>query len=196
MNLKRLGMAVVVLGATATVFAQTVQQSNHDIVPAWEISGSYEAMRANTAAGQCGCFWMNGGGGGVTANLNRAVGLVADLSAAHASGINGTTEGLTVFNYQFGPRYSLRTHSRFTPYGQFLLGGSRVSSNYAFYGSGSNFFASTLGAGVQFKASRHFALTLLEADWVFSNAVNTGNYRQNNLKLATGAVYRFGERKR
>ena len=45
-------------------------------------------------------------------NMPRDFSLVADLAAAHAGNLGGTTQAITVFNFLFGPRYSLRGVSK------------------------------------------------------------------------------------
>jgi hypothetical protein len=162
--------------------------------PQVEVPLYFQLIHANAPPGDCGCFWMAGGGGGLVYNINRHWGAVADFVGAHASNISGGSEDLTIFNYQFGPRYSYRNHTRFTPYGQALLGGSNVSSNNAVYGSGTNVFSSTVGGGFSVRLSDHFAVIPLEAGWMFSQAPNNDNDRQNNLKLSFVLVLRFAGR--
>src|SRR5882762_8666615 len=196
MRLKKLSMMALALEVTVSALAQTAPVQTFGLdknqTPAWEIPLSYDLFRANAPAGQCGCFWMNGGGSGLVVNAKHGISLVADLTAVHTDKINKTGEALTIFDYQFGPRYSFRTHSRFTPYAQVLIGGSHLSSNY--YGGGSNYFGSTVGGGVRLRVHRYLALTLGEADWALSKATNNNSDRQNSLRVTTGVVFLFGPR--
>ncbi len=116
---------------------------------------------------------------------------MADLSAAHAGNITGASQSITVFNYLFGPRYTLgRGSKRFTSYGQFLIGGSHEYSNYALVSS-ANAFAFSLGGGLNARLSHHVGLNLIELDWVHSLLPNGSNDRQNDLRINTGIILRF-----
>jgi outer membrane immunogenic protein len=159
--------------------------------PEIELPIGFNAFWTNAPAGRCGCFWLIGGGTGVVANFTPRLSGVIDLVRAQASNINGTNEHLTIFNYQLGPRFSLRRHSRWVPYGQFLVGGTSVSFNHALYGQGGNVFSSTLGGGVTARLNNRIGLTVGEADWMFSKENNNVNSRQNNLRFTSGIIFRF-----
>lgn len=199
MCFKKWMLLTILAGTAAGAFGQTVPLQKAELeknqAAAWEVPVSYDLFRANIPPGRSECFWMNGIGTGLVANAKHGISFVADLTLVQAGNINNTSQNLTVFNYQFGPRYSLRTHSRLTPYAQALVGGSHISSNYVFYSPGINSFASTLGGGVQVRVSHHFAITPGEADWVFSNAGNGVRDTQNNLRITAGFVLLFGSRK-
>ena len=160
--------------------------------PVLQVGVQYQATRANAPPGQCGCFWMEGGG--VQANLSVRPNWSAmfDVYYGSNSKVNGTDEQLSIFNYVLGPRYSYRTTTRYTPYAQVLAGASHVSSNYVVYSSNNTFLAAQLGAGVEANLTPHISAVPLEADWVYSRAVNGVNTRQNNLRVGVGVVYRFG----
>jgi outer membrane immunogenic protein len=160
---------------------------------ALEIGLGYAYFHANAPPAECGCFSLNGGGGNLVINMPRGVSLVADLTAAHANQINGTTQSISIFNYLFGPRYSYRTSSRYRPYGQVLVGGSEEFSNYAFV-QDKNALAVSAGGGVSRVLNRHIAWNLVEADYVYSRLPNARNNDQNDLRVSTGIVFRFGPR--
>ena len=160
--------------------------------PLLQVSGQYEATHANAPPGQCGCFWMQGGGIQINLSVRPAWSAMVDLSYAHNGAIDKTDETLTVTNFLIGPRYSRRTGSRFTPYGQVLAGGSHVGSNYAIYTSNNTFLGAEAGVGVEMYVTPRIAAVPLEGNWVFSRAVNGVNTRQNNLRVGIGVVYRLG----
>ena len=162
--------------------------------PVIEVPVSLQLFHANAPPSGCGCFWMYGGGAGVVWNLSAHWSGVVDLGRAQASKINGTNQNLSIFNYQVGPRYSLRNHTKWTPYAQVLLGGSEVSSNYSIYQGGKNSFSSTMGGGLTMRVSKHIGITVAEGSWMHAQAVNGVNSRQNNLRLTTGIVFRFPSR--
>ena len=78
MRLKKLSMMALALGVTVSTLAQTAPVQTFGLdknqTPAWEIPLSYDLFRANAPAGQCGCFWMNGGGSGLVVNANGSRG--------------------------------------------------------------------------------------------------------------------------
>jgi outer membrane immunogenic protein len=158
-----------------------------------ELGFDYTYFHVNAPPMRCGCFSMNGGGGSLVINMPHGMSLVADLAGAHASRINGTAQSISIFNYLAGPRYSYRTSSRFTPYGQVLFGGSEELSNYA-YVANRNAFALSAGGGVSRVLNRHLAWTLVEADYVYSRLPNAVNNHQNDLRVSTGLTLRLGPR--
>ncbi|MGD0646462.1 MAG: hypothetical protein ABR971_00620 [Acidobacteriaceae bacterium] len=158
-----------------------------------DVGLDYAYVRANAPPAACGCFSMNGGGGNLVINMRHGVSAVADLQATHANNLNGTPQTITVFDYLFGPRYSYRTGSRFTPYAQVLLGGSDELSNYAFVRN-TQAFAVSGGGGVSRLLSRHFAWNIVEVDYVYSRLPNAVNDHQNDLRVTTGLAFRFGPR--
>jgi outer membrane immunogenic protein len=163
--------------------------------PVLQLSLQYDATHANAPpSGGCGCFWMQGGGMQLDFTIHRNWSAAADLYGAGASQINGTDERLSLFNYVFGPRYSLWNHTRYTPYAQALFGGSEVFSNFTAYGKGRTFFAAQVGGGLQYHLNRFLSVVPVEANWVHSQAVNGVNDRQNNLRLGAGITFRIGPR--
>ena len=158
-----------------------------------DVGLNYAYVRANAPPAACGCFSMNGGGGNLVINLQHGVSLVADLQATHANNINGTPQTITIFDYLFGPRYSYRSASRFTPYAQVLLGGSDELSNYAFVRN-SQAFAVGGGGGVSRLLNRHFTWNIVEVDYVYSRLPNAVNDHQNDLRVTTGIAFRIGPR--
>ena len=162
-------------------------------VSAVDVGLDYAYVRANAGPAACGCFSMNGGGGNLVVNMPRGLSLLADLQATHANHINGTPQTITVLDYLFGPRYSYRSRSRFTPFAQVLVGGSEEFSNYGPTANG-NAFALGAGGGVSRVMGRHFAWNLVEVDYVYSRLPNAVNDHQNDLRVTTGFAFRIGPR--
>ena len=159
-----------------------------------QVSGQFQLTHANAPPGQCGCFWMEGGGAQVNRSFTPTWGAAIDVYYGRNGQINNTDEQISIFNYLLGPRYTYRTLHRYTPYGQALVGASRVSSNYYAYKSGNTYLAAQAGIGVEWWVNRHLSAVPFEGDWVFSRAVNGVNTRQNNLRVGVGVVYRLGPR--
>ena len=137
-------------------------------------------------------FHQNGGSGYIEYNLNRTVGLVADLG-----GYTGDFNRQT-FTYLFGPRLNLRT-ARFVPYVQFLFGGANEwgvvrGTNVS---TTQNGFAYAAGGGLDVNVTRHFAVKPFQLEYLSTQIPQLGsnlNSVQNNLRYSAGIVYRFGAR--
>ena len=157
-----------------------------------QVGVQFQATHANAPPGQCGCFWMEGGGVQILRSFRPSLGAVVDVYYGSNGAINGTDEQISIFNYVAGPRYTYRNATRYTPFGQIEAGASRVSSNYYAYQSGTTNFAVQAGLGVEVYLTPRIAAVPLQADWVHSTALNGVNSRQNNLRAGFGVVYRFG----
>ena len=154
----------------------------------------YAYFHANAPPAECGCFSMNGGGSNLVINMPRGFSLVADVTAAYANKVDGTTQNISILNFMGGARYSYRTTKRWTPYAQVLLGGSEEYSNDAYLGGGKTAFSVSGGGGVTRVLSRHFAWNVVEADYVYSQLPNAKNDVQNDLRVSTGIAFRIGPR--
>jgi outer membrane immunogenic protein len=182
------------LGVSSRAQAQTIFGTAPGQVPVLETSLGYTFIHANAPPGQCGCFSASGGFGSAVVNMPRGFSIVADLNAIHAGNVGGTSQTITVFNYLFGPRYSMRTLSkRFVPYTQILGGRSQEFSSYAAVGNitGSAFSA---GGGVTTVLKPHLGWTIVEADWIQSRISNAQNNLQNDLRISTALTFRLGPR--
>ena len=199
----RFGSLVRLTALSALLFAASAygQQRAPEIfgndrgqTPVLELGAGYTYVHANAPPALCGCFSANGGYGSAVFNLPRGFSLVADLAAVHAGNIGGATQSITVFNYLFGPRYSLRGVSkRFVPYAQVLGGGSEEMSSYTAVQNrmGSAF---SVGGGVSTTLRPHFGWTIVEADWFQSRLPNAKNNLQNDVRVSTGFTFRLGPR--
>lgn len=161
-----------------------------------DVTLAYSAGRTNGVVGGCGCFWMSGAKAEANANFGRGLSVVAEAGGEHAANIHSANESLSFVTYLFGPRYSVRTHSRFVPFVQFLVGGvhgfdalfptqnqsTTVPDALAFAG----------GGGLNINFSRHVAMRAFQADYMQTQLPNGGNDRQNHLRLAAGIVLRLG----
>jgi opacity protein-like surface antigen len=150
-----------------------------DQTPTAELFGGYSYF--HSSAGGLGLN-ANGGSTSLAINPNHWLGFVADFGGYHGS-INPV--GITNFTYLFGPRFSYRSKSRVTPFGQVLFGGIHQTAS-AFGGSGSqNAFAMTVGGGLDLKADSHWSWRMVQAEYLYSNLTN----QQNNTRISTGVVY-------
>ena len=72
-----------------------------------------------------------------------------------------------------------------------LAGGSEELSNYAFV-QNRNAFAISAGGGVSRVLTSHLAWSIVEVDYIYSRLPNAVNDHQNDLRVSTGIVLRFG----
>jgi hypothetical protein len=198
MRFEKTTLLAVLVALSTTLSAEVRKPEQFGIdpgqTPVMEISLGYTFLRTNAPPGQCGCFGLNGGFSSLVVNTPHGISMVADLSAAHAANVAGTAQSITVLNYLFGPRYSLRTVSRrFTPYVQVLAGGSQEMSNYTFAQTVKGVGISG-GGGVSKTFNPRIGWNVVEADWVHSQIPNAQSDRQNYLRISSAITFRFGTR--
>ncbi|MGA3328987.1 MAG: hypothetical protein ABSF45_31445 [Terriglobia bacterium] len=163
-----------------------------------EVSLGYSLVRANTPPGQCGCFNMNGLSGEFATGLGHGFSVVADLGGYHQGNVVGSGLSLWMVNYLFGPRVSYRRSKHWTPFAQFLVGGSHVSGTL--YGSSTgvsgsaNGFSLSTGGGLDWNATRHVSVRLFQLEYLNTRLPNSSNNVQNNLRYTAGVVFHFGKK--
>ena len=157
--------------------------------------------------------WLNGGSTSIAFNFNRYLGLVGDfggfgdtqlrLNGAANPSIVQDSSG-SVYTYLAGPRLSYRGHGRITPFAQALFGGihaSEVTLSSGCTAAGctplpaENTFAMTAGGGLDIKVHQHFAIRIIQAEYLmtrFDNLTTGAAATQNDMRLSSGIVFRFG----
>ena len=191
-HLRSAALLVLVLSLPWALNAQAISMGGaREDMSRLEFGANFNYFHANAPPGQCGCFWMYGGSGAVVYNITPKWAGVADLMVGHATNVDNSMQNITIFNYLFGPRYTRRNSSRFTPYGQVLIGGAKEDVNFVFT-INRNAFGFLGGGGVTMPVKRKFGLTLVEADWIYTRIPNAKNNRQNDLRIMTGIIYHFG----
>ncbi|HYL92238.1 MAG TPA: hypothetical protein VEW69_03680 [Alphaproteobacteria bacterium] len=208
--MRKIFALVFLLGSTATIMA--AQE-----IPKIELFGGYNYTNSNAAlTGRPVSF--NGWSSSVAFNFNKWVGMVADGGGAYRSEevppftvnfpciinpticpppftIPGETRSQRLYTYSFGPRFSYRNDSRFTPFGHVLFGGGRVTDSHKIIGGGRFTEASgshvlTLGGGVDYRLTNRLALrtqTDLQQSRFFSDL-------HDGFRLSTGLVFNFGKK--
>jgi outer membrane immunogenic protein len=143
-----------------------------------DVSVGYSYFRLGGSGG----INQNGVSGSVAYNLKSFdwLGIVGDFGGYHASPLGVS---LNTYTYLFGPRLTLRNPSKFNPFGQVLLGGSRLTAG----GGSSNQFAYSLGAGVDIGLLPHLALRP-QVDYV---GLNTPGSHTNCTRVSAGLVVHF-----
>jgi outer membrane immunogenic protein len=169
---------LALLAVIAFVLPVKAQQE----IPKADVYVGYDFARVNAAGSS---FNFNGGSGQFAYNVNNWLGAVGDLGGYYTS--NGFHAG--IISYLFGPRVNLRGHGRVTPFAQVLLGGARSIDI-----SSQNTFAMTVGGGVDFQVSEHFAIRPAQAEYFLTKFTDGASNRQNNFRYSAGVVFRFGKR--
>jgi outer membrane protein OmpA-like peptidoglycan-associated protein/opacity protein-like surface antigen len=157
--------------------------------------------------------WLNGGSTSIAFNFNRYLGVVGDfggfgdtqlrLNGAANPAIVQDSSG-SVYTYLAGPRLSYRRHERITPFAQVLFGGihaSQVTLSSGCTAAGcmplpaENTFAMTAGGGLDIRVRQHLAIRILQAEYLmtrFDNLATGTSATQNDMRLSSGIVLRFG----
>jgi hypothetical protein len=141
--------------------------------------------------------WNNyGGTGSFTYNASRWLGLTGEFGNygfSRSVPPSFTPEG-GFQTYLFGPRLNYRHFDYFVPFAELLVGGMHADGNVT--GSNSqNSFALAAGGGVDIVFHKNFAWRFAQIDYLMTNASGpflAANSRQNNLRLGTGLVLRWG----
>ncbi len=190
---------------TPLATAANANSSNEDepgrTTPKWEASVGYSYTSFHPGV-PFDDLSLHGASGGFVFNVHKYLGLVVDFGGGRFSRRLSPTTRLNggVFTYLFGPRLNLRRFDRFVPFAEFLVGGAR--SGGALTGtsnSGYDSFAVATGGGVDVVLTRNLAWRFAQIDFLmtnFSGPTVGGNSRQDNLRLGSGLVFRFGNEKR
>ena len=164
------------------------------LLPRFEINGGYSYINFDPGD-PFRNFNNHGGTGGFTYNANRVLGLTAEVGGYNGHrDVNGVRQSASLTSYLFGPRLNLRMFDHFVPFAEFLFGGA--NGNLGFTGDQSqNAFALAAGGGVDVVLTKNLAWRFAQIDYLmtnFSGPSLNANARQNNLRLGSGLVLRFG----
>ena len=155
----------------------------------FDVSGTYQFVRFNPGNG-ASSENCQGGSGSVGAYFSARIGVVGEFGGCKVTGL---PSGVTAheLSYLFGPRvYFPMSRGRVFPFVQGLFGGDRFSGGVSGVGSGSsNAFAAAVGGGADVTLSRHVSLRAVQFDYFYTR-FNSAS--QNNFRLQSGIVYRFG----
>jgi outer membrane protein OmpA-like peptidoglycan-associated protein/opacity protein-like surface antigen len=164
------------------------------IVPKFEIAGMFDYVNFNPGGG-FSSFNNYGGSGSFTWNPSRWIGLTEELGGlSYNRNVNGSSVHGGITTYLLGPRLNLRKFDYFIPYVEFLLGGAHAGPPMT-GASSQSAFALAAGGGVDIALTRNIVWRFAEIDYLMTNFSGPslgGNARQDNLRLGTGIVLRFG----
>jgi outer membrane protein OmpA-like peptidoglycan-associated protein len=185
----------------------TVATAQEPPPPKWELFGGYSFLYpASDVHGELPGALLplsspmesnpRGIGLSATYDFNRWLGLTLDASTHWGSGESTLFRRLddaAFSNLSLGPRLTFR-HKHFTPFLEALVGDHRLMPD-AFHDIDK--LGVMLGGGLDLNFSRHFALRLLRADYVYSNyqygsTSVTARTELRGLRLQAGVNFMFG----
>lgn len=157
--------------------------------PTLELSGGYAHTNFHAPPG-----WPNVNGFYLSVGLNitRWFQIYGDGDMQFGSIPQGNTR---MYGDHIGARFYKRTAGDFfNPYAEFLVGASRLDLNLTPGGQkySEHGFSFRAGGGLDLQLSPHWAIRAIEADYYRTPFLNS---HQNNLWLATGVVFTFGNGK-
>lgn len=183
--------------------------------PRGEVAFDYSYVRfaPNVPGSQGHSF--NGGGGNIVLNINRYLGIKADLQGYGSTtsrfviapgpnfptGVNANVQG-NLFTYMFGPQIKVHT-PRIQPFVHALFGGAHSNvyanafKNICVTGvcsfstaPANNAFAMAFGGGVDIPIGHVVAIRPAEVDYLYTNFTNRfNNSNQNNFRYSGGIVF-------
>lgn len=159
-------------------------RAQEQATPAWEVSGGYSYLDADLGHSN---FRLNGATASATENLNSEFGGRVEVSVFHGTEAGATVSAQTI---TYGPVFSYRRFSAFTPFAHVQLGAIHASQGYLGISQSAIKFAAAGGGGIDVHVTR-MASIRLQADYVLSRFLTLN---QNNLQGSVGLVFHFGRR--
>ena len=169
-----------------------------------EISLDYAYLRS-TSSGTGGSFNTNGASASAAWNLKPQLSfwgikprlsLVGDLGGYHFGSQYQGVDG-RLLTYTAGPRMTLFNESgRWKPFGQFLLGGGRVSGSTSSLTAAENGFVLIVGGGLNSRFRSYMDIRIIEVSYMMTRFVRvTGTPgTQNDIRASAGVVFHFGRK--
>jgi len=186
------------LFGVSMIFLLSITAAAQDY-PKAEWSLGYSFVRFNSTS-DVPAFTAQGGSTSVAYNINKAIGIVGEFGGYHNGKIGDLQLDNTTYTYLVGPRFTYRKESM-APFFHVLLGGAHATGSVENLlpppdrlEATRNSFAMAVGAGIDFKLSRHFALRPIQADYLLTQFGGqlTGGGKQNNFRYTGGIVFLFG----
>jgi hypothetical protein len=183
-------MLIAVLGLTVVAGTTSHAQITINAAPRFEASGSYSFVHAYGDNNK-GNFNLSGGSASLAYRVRDYFTVVGDVGAYRFGPLPfGITS--TMYTYLFGPRFTLRKYRRLMPFGQILLGGGRLNASSNGIQAGENGFALTIGGGLDVPFHRHFAIRIVQAEYLLTRFRGETSPTQSNARITAGFVVRFG----
>jgi len=162
--------------------------------PRYEVSGGYSYI--NFLPGDpFNSFGSHGGTAAFAFNPTSYLGLTAELGGGHYKrNVNGTQLEGGITSLLFGPRLNLRKFDHFVPFTEFLFGFANAGPEMTGTDH-QNAFALATGGGVDVVLAKNLAWRFAQIDYLMTNFSGPSlgsSGRQNNLRLGSGLVLRWG----
>lgn len=156
--------------------------------PRVEVFGGYSYVHTSVS-GTTFTANLNGGSASVSVNPTSWLGIVGDFGGYHGS-VNSSGGGINgeIYTYMFGPKTTFRM-GRVTPFVQTLFGGVHASSGSVF--GSEDAFAMATGGGLDWNATKHLGVRLIQAEYLLTTLKDNANNRQNNARISAGVVFRW-----
>jgi outer membrane protein OmpA-like peptidoglycan-associated protein len=172
------------------------------LLPRYEIAGMYNYVRFEPGS-PFSSFGGQGGSGSFTYNATKLLGITGEVGGFQSQRNTNTgatppaptdkvTGGITTV--LVGPRLNLRRFDYFVPFGEVLFGGAHGGSQINGDRSQST-FAMAVGGGVDVVITKYLAWRFAQLDYLmtnFSGSTLGQTSRQNNFRIGSGIVLRFG----
>jgi len=189
--------------------------------PKVEVPAFYSYMRLNPENSNIiSGFSLNGGGGGVTVNVNHFFGIEVEFAGYQSlsktfdfpATANSpcpigcrVTADANLFTYNIGPIFKYRSR-HFEPFVETMFGGAHSNTYQNLFKAcqaacstttnpSNNAFDFIIGGGIDIPVGRHIAIRPVQFDYVltrFGNGFTKGNQNQSNFRYNGGIVFRFG----
>jgi hypothetical protein len=134
---------------------------------------------------------LNGAMGSFGYNLRSWLQIVGDTSYNFVT-ISGVKS--TLFGNHFGGRVFYHRGSRwgFTPFGEVLVGGSRIDTSGGGVKTSTNCISYKAGGGIDIRVKRHWEIRIINVDY-YRTTFGVGGYTaaQNNYWASAGVVLRL-----
>jgi hypothetical protein len=151
--------------------------------PKYEVYGGYSHLFGDISNTS---FNLDGGEGVAVQNVNNWFGGMLDFGTQW-----GVRNGYNVNSQQimYGPVFSYRKLSAFTPSAHFLLGAVRGSEGFAGLPKAATTFGTAFGGSVDIKINKMVSFRVLQGDLVVTDFMKE---HQESLRVSTGLVFTFG----
>ncbi|HKW57511.1 MAG TPA: OmpA family protein [Candidatus Acidoferrum sp.] len=164
------------------------------LLPRYEVAGMFDYVNFHPGS-PFPSFNAYGGSGSFTVNASPWLGLTAEAGGENFTrNVNGTSLHGAMSTFLAGPRLNLRKFDYFVPFAEFLLGASHAGVPMT-GALGQSAFSIAAGGGVDIALTRNIAWRFAQIDYLMTNFSGPslgGNGRQDNVRLGTGIVLRFG----
>ena len=153
----------------------------------------YEATRANSPPGSCGCFFVQGGALDAALPLGHHWSAALEAAGGHANFVPGTARQLSTITLLAGPRYTFPLSVRSAIFTQAIFGAVRGfdadfrrSTDIADTATG---FAYALGGAFEFRLSQNVLARPAQVDFIQTNLPNGADGRQRDLRFGVGLAF-------